>query len=149
MTRFRGKLKPGQTSFGDHQCLGVVHNDQLHDNPPRGKPSGNDPAVTPVNPYAWQWHKFDKSQPENLKFLQRLRSLLDQYPNTTMVGEVGDDDGLARVAEYTSGGDKLHMAYCFELLGTAHSGCYLQKVLSRLVEVDGSGWPPWAPAAVT
>ena len=83
------------------------HDAKLRDNPPRGKPSGDDPAVTPVNPYAWQWHKFDKSQPENLKFLQRLRSLLDQYPNTTMVGEVGDDDGLARVAEYTSGGDKL------------------------------------------
>ncbi|MBP6655750.1 MAG: alpha-glucosidase [Propionivibrio sp.] len=120
------------------------HDAQLRDNPPRGKPSGDDPAVTPVNPYAWQWHKFDKSQPENLKFLQRLRSLLDQYPNTTMVGEVGDDDGLARVAEYTSGGDKLHMAYCFELLGTAHSASYLHKVLSRLVEVVGSGWPSWA-----
>ena len=121
-----------------------VHDAKLRDNPPRGKPSGDDPAVTPVNPYAWQWHKFDKSQPENLKFLQRLRSLLDQYPNTTMVGEVGDDDGLARVAEYTSGGDKLHMAYCFELLGTAHSASYLHKVLSRLVEVVGSGWPSWA-----
>ena len=120
------------------------HDAKLRDNPPRGKPSGDDPAVTPVNPYAWQWHKFDKSQPENLKFLQRLRALLDQYPNTTMVGEVGDDDGLARVAEYTSGGDKLHMAYCFELLGTAHSASYLHKVLSRLVEVVGGGWPSWA-----
>jgi len=120
------------------------HDAKLRDNPPRGRPSGDDPAVTPVNPYAWQWHQFDKSQPENLKFLQRLRSLLDQYPNTTMVGEVGDDDGLARVAEYTSGGDKLHMAYCFELLGTAHSAPYLHKVLSRLVKVIGSGWPSWA-----
>ena len=120
------------------------HDAKLRDNPPRGKPSGDDPAVTPVNPYAWQWHKFDKSQPENLKFLQRLRALLDQYPNTTMVGEVGDDDGLARVAEYTSGGDKLHMAYCFELLGTAHSASYLHKVLSRLVEVVGGCWPSWA-----
>ena len=121
-----------------------VHDAKLRDNPPRGKPSGDDPAVTPVNPYAWQWHKFDKSQPENLKFLQRLRALLDQYPNTTMVGEVGDDDGLARVAEYTSGGDKLHMAYCFELLGTAHSASYLHKVLSHLVDVVGTGWPSWA-----
>jgi alpha-glucosidase len=63
-----------------------VHDAQLRDNPPRGRPTGEDPAVTAVNPYAWQWHQFDKSQPENLEFLRKLRALLDQYPNTTMVG---------------------------------------------------------------
>jgi len=121
-----------------------VHDAKLRSNPPRGKPTGDDPAVSPVNPYAWQWHKYDKSQPENLEFLRRLRALLDQYPNTTMVGEIGDDDGLARVAEYTSGGDKLHMAYCFDLLGTAHSAPHLHAVMKRFGEVAGSGWPSWA-----
>ena len=103
-----------------------------------------DPAVNPFNPYAWQWHHFDKSRPENLPFLQKLRALLDQYPDTTMVGEIGDDDGLARVAEYTSGGDKLHMAYCFDLLGEPHSAPFLQGVLQRFTEVVGDGWPCWA-----
>jgi alpha-glucosidase len=120
------------------------HDKQLRNNPPRGRPTGEDPAVSSVNPYAWQWHKFDKSQPENLEFLRKLRATLDQYPNTTMVGEIGDDDGLARVAEYTSGGDKLHMAYCFDLLGTAHSADHLHKVLKRFVDIVGSGWPCWA-----
>ena len=120
------------------------HDAQLTNNPPRGRPSGEDRSVTPVNPYAWQWHKYDKSQPENLPFLRRLRALIDQYPNTTMVGEIGDDDGLARVAEYTGGGDKLHMAYCFELLGPEHSAEYLHAVLSRFEEVCSGGWPCWA-----
>jgi alpha-glucosidase len=70
--------------------------------------------------------------------------LLDQYPDTTMVGEIGDDDGMARVAEYTQGGDKLHMAYCFDFLGEAHSAPYLHGVLSRFSEVVGDGWPCWA-----
>jgi alpha-glucosidase len=80
------------------------HDAQLRDNPGRGAPDPNnpDPAVNPFNPYAWQRHVYDKSRPENLPFLQRLRALLDQYPDTTMVGEIGDDDGLARVAEYTA-----------------------------------------------
>jgi alpha-glucosidase len=121
-----------------------VHDAQLRDNPPRGEPTGEDPAVSAVNPYAWQWHKFDKSQPENLAFLQRLRALLDQYPDTTMVGEIGDDDGLARVAEYTRGGDKLHMAYCFDLLGSAHDAPYLHGVLQRFLDIVGDGWPCWA-----
>jgi alpha-glucosidase len=121
-----------------------VHDAQLRNNPPRGEPTGEDPAVSSVNPYAWQWHKHDKSQPENLAFLKKLRDLLNQYPNTTMVGEIGDDDGLARLAEYTSGGDKLHMAYCFDLLGNPHDAPYLHGVMSRFNEVVGDGWPCWA-----
>jgi alpha-glucosidase len=120
------------------------HDAQLRDNPPRGRPDGEDPAVNSVNPYGWQWHQFDKSQPENLAFLQKLRALLDAYPNTTMVGEIGDDHGLERVAEYTNGGDKLHMAYCFDLLGTAHSSEYFHGVLSRFESLAQGGWPCWA-----
>ena len=121
-----------------------VHDQLLRDNPPRGEPTGEDPAVPSANPYAWQWHKHDKSQPENLLFLARLRALVDQYPNTTMVGEIGDDDGLARVAEYTSGDQRLHMAYCFDLLGTAHDAPFLRRVFERFNEVVGNGWPCWA-----
>jgi alpha-glucosidase len=120
------------------------HDVKLQNNPPRGEPTGEDPAISSVNPYAWQWHKHDKSQPENLVFLKKLRHLLDQYPNTTMVGEIGDDDGLARVAEYTRGGDKLHMAYCFDLLGNPHDAPFIHGVLSRFGEVVGDGWPCWA-----
>jgi alpha-glucosidase len=120
------------------------HDKQLRSNPPRGRPDGEDPAVSEVNPYGWQWHKFDKSQPENLVFMQRLRALLDSYPNTTMVGEIGDDDGLARVAEYTRGGDKLHMAYCFDLLGTAHSSEFFHGVIKRFEAIAEGGWPCWA-----
>ena len=110
------------------------HDAQLRDNPGEGAPdpSKPDPAVNPYNPYAWQRHLYDKSRPENLPFLQRLRALLDQYPDTTMVGEIGDDDGLARVAEYTAGGDKLHMAYCFDLLGPHHDAPFLHLSLIHI-----------------
>ena len=126
------------------------HDALLRDNPGKGAPSRDnpDPAVNPFNPYAWQAHVYDKSRPENLPFLENLRALLDQYPNTTMVGEIGDDDGLARVAEYTSSGPqgqrRLHMAYCFDFLGEAHSAPFLHGVLNRFNHVVGDGWPCWA-----
>jgi alpha-glucosidase len=126
------------------------HDALLRDNPGKGAPSRDnpDPAVNPFNPYAWQAHVYDKSRPENLPFLETLRALLDQYPNTTMVGEIGDDDGLARVAEYTSSGPqgqrRLHMAYCFDFLGEAHSAPFLHGVLNRFNQVVGDGWPCWA-----
>jgi alpha-glucosidase len=61
-----------------------------------------------------------------------------------MVGEIGDDDGLACLAEYTRGGDKLHMAYCFDLLGTEHSSSFLHNFLSRFERISEGGWPCWA-----
>ncbi|MGI9215712.1 MAG: alpha-glucosidase family protein, partial [Hydrogenophaga sp.] len=126
------------------------HDAQLLDKPGRVEPDSHnpDPAVKPFNPYGWQRHVYDKSRPENLPFLQRLRALLDQYPDTTMVGEIGDDDGLARVAEYTSGGPngerRLHMAYCFDLLGEAHDAPFLHGFLLRFNDIVGDGWPCWA-----
>ncbi len=124
------------------------HDRLLRSNPGRGMPDGSDPAVSPVNPYAWQWHHHDKSQPENLRFLQELRALVDRYPDTTMVGEIGDDDGLARVAQYTAPGPDglpmLHMAYCFDLLGEPHGASYLHGVFTRFNRIVGDGWPCWA-----
>ncbi len=122
------------------------HDTQLRDNPARGRPATDEANVSPGNPYAWQWHKYDKSQPENLVFMQRLRALLDEYPNTTMVGEIGDVDGLGMVAQYTAGDSMLHMAYCFDLLGVAHSASHIHGVLQRFNQVVGSGWPCWALA---
>ena len=126
------------------------HDAELRNNPGRGAPDLNnpDPAVNPFNPYARQSHVYDKSRPENLGFLQRLRALLDRYPDTTMVGEIGDDDGLARLAEYTRSGPqgegRLHMAYCFDFLGDAHTAPFFHGVLQRFDQVVGDGWPCWA-----
>lgn len=120
------------------------HDPQLRPNPARGWPVDSDPAVTAVNPYAWQRHVYDKSRPENLQFLRRLRALLDAYPGTAMVGEIGDDDGLGRMVEYTQGGDKLHMAYGFDLLGPRHDAPYLHAMLERLLRIVGDGWACWS-----
>ena len=66
------------------------HDAALTDNPPAdyGKP----PGWT----YAYQRHLHDKSQPQTLDFLRRLRAVTDAYPDRMMLGEIGDDDPLAR-----------------------------------------------------
>ena len=48
------------------------------------------------------------------------------------------------MAEYTSDGDKLHMAYCFELLGKQKSAPFLHATFSRFLRIVGTGWPCWA-----
>lgn len=120
------------------------HDAQLRDNPGRGMPAGDDPTAPASNPYAWQEHRFDKSQPEALGFLKRVRALLDEFPHTTSVGEIGDEAGMAMVAEYTSGGDKLHMGYCFDLLARDCTAAHVHRVIERFERVGGDGWPCWA-----
>ena len=43
-----------------------------------------------------QDHLYDKSRPENIGFLKRFRAVLDDYPATAAVGEVGDSQRGAR-----------------------------------------------------
>ena len=120
------------------------HDDQLRSNPGAGEPDGSNPIVSASNPYAWQHHVYDRSRPEVLGFLQRLRALTDQYADATMVGEIGDESGVLMVAKYSSGGDKLHMAYCFDLLTDRHDAPHIHSVIDKFERVAGDGWACWA-----
>jgi len=124
----------------------LFHDAQLRNNPPRDRQTGprRDMSVGDFNPYMYQMHLFDKSRPENLGFLGELRALCDRYPNTVLLGEIGDDDGLARMAEYTAGADRLHMAYSFDLLGADHSAAFLHQTFERFGRIVSDGWPAWA-----
>jgi alpha-glucosidase len=103
------------------------------------------PEAPSVNPYSYQDHIHDKSQPENLAFLARLRSLLDEYPAKTTVGEIGDGErSLRTMAAYTSGGDKLHMCYTFDFLGPTFSAQHFAERIAAFEDIVGDGWPCWA-----
>ncbi len=120
------------------------HDVLLRDNPPRPPAERFAQGFSPNNPYAFQLHHYDKTQPENLDFLRELRRLMDRYPRKMLVGEIGDDDSLATMASYTSGNDKLHTAYCFELLGPTFSAAFIRQSVERLEGMIGDGWPSWA-----
>ncbi len=122
------------------------HDAQLRDNPALEPERRNATIAPEVNPYNWQNHLYDKNQPENLEFLRRLRALMDRFPDTTLVGEVGDAQyGTQIQAEYTSGDDKVHMCYAFDLLsGTEPTAEFFGEVLTRHTEAIGDGWACWA-----
>ncbi len=122
------------------------HDPKLRDNPALLPGDRNDAIAPAVNPYNWQNHLYDKNQPENLEFLRRFRAVLDEYPAAAAVGEVGDAQyGLDIQAEYTSGGDKVHMCYTFEFLsGDALTGTRVAEVLTQYEAKIGDGWACWA-----
>ncbi len=122
-----------------------VHDKQLRDNPALPVEERNSAIAPDVNPYNYQDHKFDKNQPENLEFLKRFRSLLNEY-GAAAVGEVGDAQyGLEIVSEYTSGGDKVQMCYSFDFLSPEPiSAPRVKEVVSQFEASAPTGWSCWA-----
>ncbi|WP_299399738.1 alpha-glucosidase family protein [Pelagibius sp.] len=120
------------------------HDRQLRDNPPLKPGERPTDGVQLDNPYAYQRHLYDKTQPETIDFLKRLRALTDRYEARTTMGEVSGDDSLRIAADYTSGGDRLNMAYTFNLLTSDFSAAHLRDVVAEMESVAGDGWPCWA-----
>lgn len=118
------------------------HDKLLRDNPAQA-PGHFAAGVPPTNPYAFQRHLYDKTQPENLVFLQRLRALLDQHPGTTSIGEIGDDEQYGTLAQYTTG-NRLHMAYTFNLMNEECSPRFIHGVLEEFIAQSAGAWACWA-----
>ncbi|WP_394179416.1 alpha-glucosidase [Marinomonas posidonica] len=137
-------LKRGVDGFRLDTANYYYHDLELRNNPPKEEVVEGSIGVRPDNPYAYQLHLYDKSQPENIAFLQRLRQLLDQYPGTTTVGEVGCDFSLKTMADYTQGNDKLHMCYSFDLLTHDNSMQHIRDTMETIENGLGDGWPCWS-----
>lgn len=122
------------------------HSRGLEDNPPLLPEKRNDSTAPSVNPYNYQDHLHDKSQAENLGFLERFRALLDEYPAAAAVGEVGDAQrGLDVVAAYTAGENRVQMCYAFDFLGPEKiSAPKVRNVLETFGRVASDGWSCWA-----
>lgn len=135
----------GVDGFRFDACNFHFHDQQLRSNPPMDPDGAR--TVRADNPYAMQRHLYDKSQPENLAFLERLRRLLDEY-GAASVGEVGDETALSLMAQYTStlGTPRLHMAYSFNLLTdektVAHVRSQVEELETNLQPVGG--WGCWS-----
>jgi len=111
----------------------------LESNPVVRPEDFNASTAPAVNPYNFQEHIYDKSRPENLDFLKRLRSLVDEYPGRTTVGEIGDSQHQLEVmAQYTSGNERLHMAYTFDYLGGTFDAGHFRRSI-ELTEKDAPG----------
>ncbi|MEC4089341.1 MULTISPECIES: alpha-glucosidase family protein [Pseudoalteromonas] len=137
-------LKKGVDGFRLDAINFCFHDQQLRDNPAKPKELRQGRGFSEDNPYAFQYHYYNNTQPENLAFMAEIRALLDRYPGTVSLGEISSEDSLQTMAEYTSGGDKLHMGYSFELLTKDYSASYIRETVSRLEAVMTEGWPCWA-----
>lgn len=96
------------------------------------------------NPYGMQYHLFSKNQPENLLWMERIRRILDDYPATTSVGEMGEvHHAIAMMGAYTAPG-RLHQCYSFEMMGYDYSAAFFRSRINGFFAGAPDGWPMWA-----
>ncbi|KGI76869.1 alpha-glucosidase family protein [Oleiagrimonas soli] len=119
------------------------HDAQLRDNPAKPPQERVGRGFRPDNPYAFQYHYYNNTQPENLTFLDRLRALLDEYDDSAALGEISSEDSLATLGEYTNG-KRLHMGYSFELLTEDFNAAHIRTTVRNLEAHMPDGWPCWA-----
>ncbi|RXF03048.1 alpha-glucosidase [Pseudoalteromonas sp. PS5] len=137
-------LKKGVDGFRLDAINFCFHDQQLRDNPAKPAALRQGRGFSEDNPYAFQYHYYNNTQPENLAFMEEIRALLDRYPGTVSLGEISSEDSLQTMAEYTADDNKLHMGYSFELLTRDYSAKYIRDTVSRLESVMTEGWPCWA-----
>ncbi len=134
-------LERGVDGFRLDACNFHFHDRQLRNNPPAALRDST--MVSSVNPYGMQAHIYDKTQPENVPFLQDIRGLLNEY-GAVAIGEIGADDSLAVMGDYTTGGDKLHMAYSFNLLTSEFSAAHIRTQVEQFEARVADGWASWS-----
>jgi alpha-glucosidase len=136
-------LERGVDGFRLDSINFCFHDARLRDNPAKPQEKRVGRGFSPDNPYAFQYHYFNNTQPENLVFLERLRALLEQYPGAAALGEISSEDSLATLGEYTNG-QRLHMGYSFELLTDDFSAAHIRDTVRNLESHMPEGWPCWA-----
>ncbi|MCF2949861.1 alpha-glucosidase family protein [Paraglaciecola aquimarina] len=116
---------------------------ELRDNPAKPIEERNGRGFSEDNPYAYQYHYFNNDRPETLDFMLKIRALLDRYPGTAALGEISSEDSIKSMAEYTQG-NRLQMAYSFELLTDDFSVEHITTTVQQLEAQMKDGWPCWA-----
>ena len=119
------------------------HDAQLRDNPAKPMELRQGRGFSPDNPYAFQYHTYNNTRPENLGFLEDVRRLMDGYADVAALGEISSDDSLATMSDYVQP-HRLHMGYSFELLTDDGSPAHIRSTVEALEVQLQDGWPCWA-----
>jgi alpha-glucosidase len=123
----------------------LSHDPELRSNPPRKlNPKDLGFLAESRNPFYWQLMIFSRDQPRTLEALAELRSVVDEYSDRYLIGEVADVDMITVSAKYTQSGKHLNSCYSFELMQSTFGASFLRRAIQMTEKALGTGWTTWA-----
>ncbi len=110
----------------------------------------DNPAAPPSNRRRsrssdFQIARHNMSHPDIPLFLERLRALMDSYPDRFTVAEVGGDHAEREMKAFTQGQSRLNSAYGFNFLYADRlTPALVRETIDEWPAEPGMGWPSWA-----
>ncbi len=93
----------------------------------------------------FQIARHNMSHPDIPQFLERLRALIDSYPERFTVAEVGGDHAEREMKAFTQGTSRLNSAYGFNFLyANALTPALVRETIDEWPDEPDMGWPSWA-----
>ncbi|MBH1998482.1 MAG: alpha glucosidase [Sphingomonadaceae bacterium] len=118
----------------------AMHDPQFRDNPP-----APDDGSLRTRPFDYQIKRYSQSHPDVVPFVERIRTLCDEYGAIFTVAEVGGALAEQEMKAYTAGNRRLNSAYGFNFLYTdALTPALVAETVARWPDKPGMGWPSWA-----
>jgi alpha-glucosidase len=130
-------LRRGVDGFRLDVANFFAHDLELRDNPPFAHPD-------PIKAYWMQRQVYNRTRPETLLFVSRLRALLDRYPGAMALAEIASDDPISTTLAYIDGLDRYHTAYSFVFLRQSFSAQFIRTSVEALLAGSATAWPSWA-----
>ena len=119
----------------------AMHDPAFRDNPP-----APDNGRTRTRPIDFQHAIYNKSHPDIVHFIEKIRRLIDSYGGDRFtVAEVGGENGEPAMKSFTAGSNRFHSAYGFNFLYADQlTPALVRAAVEAWAHESGLGWPSWA-----
>jgi alpha-glucosidase len=120
-------------------------NHSMHDLRLRNNPAAPNDGRTRTRPFDFQIKRFSQSHPDIPLFLEKIRTVFDDYEDRFTVAEVGGDKSEREMKLFTQGEKRLNTAYGFDFLYASDlTPALIRNALEKWPSRKGAGWPSWA-----
>jgi alpha-glucosidase len=102
-----------------------------------------DPNWDGVNPHNRLQHIYTQDQPEVHDVIRQMRSLLDEYSDRMMVGEIYLPNRQL-ISYYGAAFDEVHLPFNFQLINAAWDAPTVRRLVEQYeADLPAGAWPNW------
>ena len=116
----------------------IIKDAELRNNPPNPK------WRTGMNPFTRLLEKYTRNQPELHLIFQQVRTLVDEYPERTLVGEINVPVADLMAYYGDTAGPEFHLPFNFQLIHAPWKAETVHDIVDHYEALLSAGqWPNW------